>query len=293
MTEGNTRDVPPSDPQATEAASEAVTLPGSDAPPAPPAEPSSDEEAPAASEAATTPESEAATTPEVMSAAEAPAAVEAPASPSVEPAGAPPAGTDDDAEEVEPEVIESVTPKQASHHPPPAPSLRFKSAVSHTQGRAPPQPAAPRFVVAGRPKLVRDLMTRQIFTISPDDTLEHLEEHMQAFRFRHLPVVDGKKVVGLITHRDLLHASSSFLSERAKERDEIIHRVPAKRIMQRELITVRPSEQLSEVAIMMWEAKIGCVLVTEEDGTLLGIVTEADFIRLAHHFLVQTPPATT
>jgi CBS domain-containing protein len=108
---------------------------------------------------------------------------------------------------------------------------------------------------------------------------------MAAFRFRHLPVVEQDKLVGLITHRDLLHASSSFLSEKAKERDDIIHKVPAKRIMQRELLTVRPNEPLVDIAKLMWEAKVGCVLVTEEDGKLLGIITEADFIRLAHHFL--------
>ena len=129
-------------------------------------------------------------------------------------------------------------------------------------------------------------MSRKVFTIEPDATLEHLEEYMEAYGIRHLPVVEGHKLVGLITRGDLLHASSSFLSDRAQERDAIIHKVAASRIMQRELITANPNDRLTEVAVLMWEAKIGCVPVVEPEDRLVGIVTTADFLRLAHHFLV-------
>ena len=137
------------------------------------------------------------------------------------------------------------------------------------------------------PKRASDLMARRLITISEDDVIEHLEDHMRAFRFRHLPVVRGKIVVGLITYRDLLHASSSFLSEQAAERDALIHKVPAKRVMQTELVMVRPDSLLTDVARAMWDNKVGSVLVTEEDGTLLGIITEADFIRVSYHFLAE------
>jgi CBS domain-containing protein len=180
---------------------------------------------------------------------------------------------------VEPVVIEPVSPKTT--HPPPPPSLRAKNATGHWQ----------RMNVEGHPKLAQDLMTRRIFTIGQDDILEHLEEQMQAFRFRHLPVVENNKLIGLITHADLLRASSTFLSDKATERNDLIHKLPAKHIMQRELTTVRPTQTLNEVAIIMWEARIGCVPVTEEDGTLVGIITEADFIRLAYHFLPRDLPS--
>lgn len=147
------------------------------------------------------------------------------------------------------------------------------------------RPAPRTLAVEGDPKVARDLMTTQIITLSPDDKLEKLEEHMATFSIRHLPVVVGKKVVGLITHRDMLHASSSFLSERAGERDAVIHSLPAQKVMRTELITVGPDEPLAEVARMMWDGKLGCLLVVENDDELLGIITEADFVRLSHHFL--------
>jgi CBS domain-containing membrane protein len=189
----------------------------------------------------------------------------------------------DSAIEVEPEAFEAKKPARTPHAeklPPPPPSTRLKGGVSELK-------------VGKNPRLARDLMTKNIFTIGPDDILEHLEEHMQAFRFRHLPVVQGHKLVGLITHSDLLHASSSFLSDAATERNELIHKQPAKLIMQRELVTVRPTDTLLDVAFLMWEGRVGCVLVTEEDNTLIGIITEGDFIRLSHHFLKERSESTS
>jgi predicted transcriptional regulator/GNAT superfamily N-acetyltransferase len=186
----------------------------------------------------------------------------------------------DSALEVEPEVI-AVAPDlrtARSLHPPPPPRLRESTAI---QGR--------RLEVLGTPKRAADLMTRQILTIGPDDKLQMLEEQMERFRFRHLPVVEGDKLVGLISHSDLLHASSSYLSDTAKERNAIIHQLPASRIMLRDFVTVRPTEPLAAVAALMWKTRLGCVLVTDDEQNLLGIITEGDFVRLAHHFLVQEP----
>ncbi len=175
----------------------------------------------------------------------------------------------DSAIEIEPEAFDA---GQGEHLPPPPPSRRVRGAVSE-------------LTISGTPRFARDLMTKNIITIGPDDILEHLEEHMQAFRFRHLPVVEGHKLVGLVTHKDLLHASSSFLSDSARQRNELIHRQPVRRIMQRELVTVRPTDSLLDVAFLIWETRVGCVLVTEDDDTLVGIITEGDFVRLGHHFL--------
>jgi CBS domain-containing protein len=133
-------------------------------------------------------------------------------------------------------------------------------------------------------------MTRQLLTIGPDDPIVMLEQQMEAFRFRHLPVVEGDVLVGLISHSDLLHASSSRLSKSAPEENAILHQLPAWRIMREDLVTVRPDEPLERVAALLWETRVGCLPVTEEDGTLVGIITEGDFIRLTHHFLTTDEP---
>jgi len=167
-----------------------------------------------------------------------------------------------------------------SNHPPPPPRLRDLAAAH----------AGRPLSVDGEPRLARDLMTRQILTIGPDDPILMLEEHMESFRFRHLPVVEGDVLVGLISHSDLLHASSSRLSANAVEEDAIIHQLPAWRIMRQGLVTVRPTDTLERVAALLWETRVGCLPVTEEDGTLVGIITEGDFVRLTHHFLTTSEP---
>ena len=40
-----------------------------------------------------------------------------------------------------------------------------------------------------------------------------------------------------------------------------------------------------DVARIIWEARVGCVLVVENEDKLIGIITEGDFLRIAHHFL--------
>jgi CBS domain-containing membrane protein len=138
----------------------------------------------------------------------------------------------------------------------------------------------------GELKTVADFMTRKIATVTEKDVIENLEEKMHRLRFRHLPVVDRhNKLVGLLSHRDLLHASSSFLSDREAERNAIIHQVKVGRIMQHEVLTVQPSDPLVEAGKLMWESKIGCLPVVDAEGTLVGIITEADFIRIALRFL--------
>jgi len=186
------------------------------------------------------------------------------------------ANPEGDIVEVVPELLESedLMRRESSRHPPPPPRWREKTAHA---GRPIDLP--------GDARIASDLMTRELLTIGPEDTLESLEQHMAAFRFRHLPVVEGNRLVGLITHSDLLHTSSSMLSKSAPQENAFLHRLPASRIMHRDPITVRPSEPLVHVAALIWQSRVSCVPVTEEDGTLIGIITEGDFVRLAHHFL--------
>lgn len=142
-------------------------------------------------------------------------------------------------------------------------------------------------------KTVGDIMTRKLITAHEDDTLDELEDRMRLYRFRHLPVVDGDgKLIGLVTHRDLLQASSSSLSADRETRDALIRkRGTVGMVMQREVLTVAEDEGLIEAADTMWSAKIGCIPVVDESEVLIGIVTEADFVKLARDLLrAQSSP---
>jgi CBS domain-containing membrane protein len=135
-------------------------------------------------------------------------------------------------------------------------------------------------------KTVSDVMTRRLVTVREADVIADIDDAMHRLRVRHMPVVDQNgMLVGLLSHPDLLHAAASFLSDREADHNAAINQVPVGRIMQREVVTVEPSDSLIEAGKLMWDAKIGCLPVVQPDGTLVGIITEADFIAVAVELL--------
>ncbi len=129
--------------------------------------------------------------------------------------------------------------------------------------------------------MVRELMTTELITLRQGESLNLAEQTMQLGRVRHLPVVDGDNLVGLVTHRDLLRAQISALAEVSRdERKEIHTAIPVKDIMTRDVLTIGPDAPAVDAARMMIENKVGCVPVVE-GPRLVGILTEADFLELA------------
>ncbi|MBI4951731.1 MAG: CBS domain-containing protein [Myxococcales bacterium] len=125
-------------------------------------------------------------------------------------------------------------------------------------------------------------MTREVVTLHPADDLTGVEEGMRRLRFRHLPVVEGDKLVGLVTQRDLLRIAASSLEPGAPEKTRaLVARHLVRDVMQQELVTVREDTPLAEAGELLWDHKLGCLPVVRADGGLVGIVTEADFVRLA------------
>jgi CBS domain-containing protein len=131
-------------------------------------------------------------------------------------------------------------------------------------------------------RMVADIMTREVITVSEEDNLAHLAHGMEEFGVRHLPVVSGKRLVGLISHRDLLRLSVGTLSptagaraadERAKENTF------AASVMTRQVLTVRPDTLLLQAARLMVANKVGCLPVVDENGELVGIVSEHDLLK--------------
>ena len=135
---------------------------------------------------------------------------------------------------------------------------------------------------AGRP-LVRDLMTGDVATVMEHDSLATAWERMHQRRIRHLPVVNrGGRLIGLVTHRDLLAAAQSSLSFRAEaERIRLLGWAEAGDVMETHVSTAAREESAEEAGRRMVRHKIGCLPVIEKDGHLIGIVTEEDFLRWA------------
>jgi CBS domain-containing protein len=136
------------------------------------------------------------------------------------------------------------------------------------------------------PTRARDLMTRDVITLEEDEHLEHLDDSMRVLRFRHMPVTDGRKLIGLLSERDLLRAGGSSLLPHKRRQDHFVaSHFRVADIMTRDVETVAPDAALADVAATMIAKKLGCMPVVEADGTLVGILTEADFVRMARDSL--------
>src|SRR5206468_3573882 len=126
---------------------------------------------------------------------------------------------------------------------------------------------------------VRDIMSEQVVTISSDDSLSTVEDIMTLGRVRHMPVVRGGQLVGVVSERDLLRASLSNLSAFGSEqRRAFLQVVEIKRVMSTPPIVIDPEASVKDAALVMAERKIGCLPVVE-GGRLIGMLTETDVLR--------------
>lgn len=143
--------------------------------------------------------------------------------------------------------------------------------------------AAPPVAAATELPTVADLMTRDVVTLRAHASLAQAWALMQAQRIRHLPVVDaGGRLVGIVTHRDLLAASQSSLTFRTEaDRVRLLGWATAADVMETHLSVARPDEPALAAGGRMGRHKIGCLPVLSPDGRLVGIVTQEDFLRWA------------
>ena len=133
---------------------------------------------------------------------------------------------------------------------------------------------------------VSELMTADVITLDPDDNLGMAERHMNDSSIRHLPVVDHEfKLVGLITQRDLLRASLSSLHGMAEADSRLKTSILIRDVMHPDVETCKATDKLQDVCDVLRHKKYGCMPVLDDEGKLVGIVTDSDFLRLASLFL--------
>jgi CBS domain-containing protein len=129
---------------------------------------------------------------------------------------------------------------------------------------------------------VGTLMTRHVTTLDRNDTMDIAAEIMAAGRLRHLPVIDGGRVVGVVSERDLFRPGlARALGYGSKARRTLLRSLSVKEIMTEPAVTLAPEAPVREAAQLMLERRIGCVPVVEA-GALVGLVTESDLLRHAY-----------
>ena len=158
------------------------------------------------------------------------------------------------------------------------------------RARAGTKRAAPRPVREARRSpthhaRVRNIMSSPVEFLEMGDSLDLAQHLMKAGRIRHLPVVDGQqRLIGLVTHRKLLAAWVGHGDPAHERPRDIAREIPVDMLMETSVFTTTPDTPAVKVARTLEQENIGCLPVVE-GGKLVGIVTEADFVRLARKLL--------
>jgi CBS domain-containing protein/gamma-glutamylcysteine synthetase len=125
-------------------------------------------------------------------------------------------------------------------------------------------------------RTVGQFMSTDLFTVHPEDLIDLAASVMDWEHLRHVPVEDHEgHLVGLVTHRQLLRQVSQGQSGRP---------VAVREIMRPDPVTVTPETTTLEALELMRSSKLGCLPVVQ-DGKLVGLVTESDFIDVSARLL--------
>lgn len=133
--------------------------------------------------------------------------------------------------------------------------------------------------------LVKNWMHKSVITVDADDSMQDAIKLMKRHDIRMLPVMRKNKLVGIVTDRDLKRASASDAT--ALEVHELLYLlsdIKVKDIMSKDPVTVPYNYTVEEVAEVLWKNKISGVPVMDDEGHILGTITQTDIFRLLISF---------
>ena len=130
---------------------------------------------------------------------------------------------------------------------------------------------------------VSDIMTHQVVAVREEQNLAQVLAIFERFRFHHLPVLDERKVVGMVSHRDVLHATVAGIDKSAvaQAREErFVERTFVRDLMTTDVLTVRADDSVREAASRMLDATVDSLPVVDEAFHMIGMVTAHDILRM-------------
>lgn len=128
------------------------------------------------------------------------------------------------------------------------------------------------------------VMTNEIVTVKPDDTLGEVREVFDTHRFHHLLVVEHNKVIGIISDRDLLKHLSPFvgkISERSQDAFTLQRKVH--QFMSHKVVTIRPDTDIAQATRLMLDHGVSCLPIVDERDRPIGVATWRDILKAVAH----------
>ncbi len=134
--------------------------------------------------------------------------------------------------------------------------------------------------------LVKDWMSKNVITASPDTTLPEAAALMRENKIRRLPVVRESKLVGIVSNTDVIEARPSDATTLdIWELNYLLSRLRVEKIMSADPYTVQSDDSIRDAAQLMYEHKVGGIPVVDESNNVVGIITESDIFRIIIEWL--------
>lgn len=127
---------------------------------------------------------------------------------------------------------------------------------------------------------ISNIMSTDLLTVNVTNTLFDVKVIFESKKVRHLPVVNGEKIVGMVSKTDFTRATYGVGQKDVQDKvnDALFHTLKIEDIMTPELVTVTSNSYISEVAEIFAENQFHALPVVD-DGKLKGIVTTTDIIK--------------
>ena len=127
---------------------------------------------------------------------------------------------------------------------------------------------------------VSDIMTKNVITLNTTDDLEKAENLFKLYNIRHIPVVSGEAIIGMLSYTDLLRISfADATDEQDSDVDTVVYNMfTIEQVMAKNLISVSSSTTIKEVAELLSKKEFHALPVVD-NNVLVGIVTTTDLIN--------------
>jgi CBS domain-containing protein len=127
---------------------------------------------------------------------------------------------------------------------------------------------------------VRTVMSTELSTVNVTDKVSEVRRLLAEQAFHHVPVVSGKKLVGMISATDMVKLSLSAYGADQRAVDAMLdHEFTIEQIMVKTLHTLGEKRTVREAAEMLGEGSYHSLPIVSDEGELVGMVTSTDIIR--------------
>ena len=135
-------------------------------------------------------------------------------------------------------------------------------------------------------------MTRNLITVTPDTSILKVKNLLKQYNIDQVPVVEGKKLVGIITDKDIRENSASPASTLSvHELNYLLSEMSAREIMTKKLYTVSPGTTIEEATKLINEKRVNSLPVVVHDE-IVGIITTCDLLNVLLEFMGMDTPSS-